>query len=96
MNRSYVHWTSTYWEGVRPDTLKLEAILGMPAPEDSHRIQRLLGMVNYVAKFAPYVSDVTAPLRELLKKDVAWQWAERYDQPFRNIKRLLTKISAGC
>ena len=56
---------------VKPDASKLEAITEMPVPEDKHGIQRLLGMVNYMAKFAPHVSEVTAPLRELLKKDVA-------------------------
>ena len=61
-------------DGVRPDESKLEAIFKMPAPEDKYGIQRLLEMVNYVTKFAPYVSDVTALLRELLKKGVAWHW----------------------
>ena len=47
----------------------------MPKPEDDEQgVHRLLGMVNYVAKFAPNISEVTAPLRELLKKDVAWHW----------------------
>ena len=82
-------------DGVKPDASKLEAILEMPVPEEKHGIQRLLGMVNYVAKFAPYVSDVTAPLRELLKKDVAWHWTERHEQSFRDIKRLLTEMSPG-
>ena len=60
---------------VRPDTSKIEAITKMPKPEDDERgVHRLLGMVNYVAKFAPNISEVTAPLRELLKKDVAWHW----------------------
>lgn len=82
-------------EGVKPDASKLEAITSMPAPEDKHGIQRLLGMVNYVAKFAPNVSEVTAPLRELLKKDVAWHWTERHEQSFHDIKRLLTDVSSG-
>ena len=51
--------------------------------------------MNYVAKFAPYVSDVTAPLRELLKKDVAGHWTKRHEQSFRDIKRLLTETSPG-
>ncbi|CAB3989621.1 Hypothetical predicted protein [Paramuricea clavata] len=58
-------------DGVKPDASKLKA---------KHGIQRLLRMVNYVAKFAPHVSEVTAPLRELLKKDVAWHWTERHEQ----------------
>ena len=67
----------------------------MPALEDNQGIQRLLGMVNYVAKFGPQVSGVTAPLRELLKKDVAWHWTERHEQSFHDIKRLLTETSSG-
>ena len=80
---------------VKPDASKLKAILEMPAPEDKHGLQRLLGMVNYVAKFAPSVSEVTAPFRELLKKDVAWHWTERHEQSFHDIKCLLTETSPG-
>ena len=61
----------------------LEAILEMPAP------------VNYVVKFAPSVSEVTAPLRELLKEDVAWHWAECHEQSFHDIKCLFTETSPG-
>ena len=50
-------------------------------------------MVNYVAKFAPSLSQVTA--RELLKKDVAWHWTERHEQLFHDIKRLFTETSLG-
>ena len=82
-------------DGLKPDASKLEAILEMPAPEDKHGVQRLLGMVNYVAKFAPSVSEVTAPLRELLKKDVAWHWTERHEQSFHDIKCLLTETNPG-
>ncbi|KAK3731331.1 hypothetical protein QZH41_004089 [Actinostola sp. cb2023] len=82
-------------DGVKPDVSKLEAITSMPTPEDKHGIQRLLGMVNYVAKFLPNISEVTSPLRELLKKDVAWHWTERHEQSFNDIKKLLTETSKG-
>ena len=83
-------------DGLKPDASKLEAILEMPAPEDKHGVQPLLGMVNYVAKFSPSVSEVTASLRELLKKDVAWHWTERHEQSFHDIKSLLTETSPDC
>ncbi len=57
-------------EGVPPDQSKVEAIINMPAPQDKAGVQRLLGMVNYLAKFIPGMSEITAPLRELLKKNV--------------------------
>ena len=42
-------------EGVEPDLSKMEAIVDMPEPQDEKGIQRLLGIVNYVAKFVPVV-----------------------------------------
>ena len=47
-------------------------------------------MVNFIAKFVPKVSDVTAPLRELIKKNVAFHWLETHDRAFEELKRVLT------
>ena len=67
----------------------------MPPPNDKQGVQRLLGMVNYLAKFAPHVSQTKAPLRELLKKDIEWHWTECHEQAFLEIKRLFTGMSDG-
>ena len=55
-------------EGLRPDPRKVEAITKMPIPTNKIEFQRFMGMVNYLGKFIPRLSDETAPLRELLKK----------------------------
>ena len=47
-------------------------------------------MVNFIAKFAPNISDVTAPLRELIKKNVAFSWLETHEKAFRDLQHLLT------
>ncbi|CAB3976953.1 Hypothetical predicted protein [Paramuricea clavata] len=47
-------------------------------------------MVNFIAKFAPNISDVTAPLRELIKKNVAFHWLETHEKAFRDLQHLLT------
>ncbi|CAB4024841.1 Hypothetical predicted protein [Paramuricea clavata] len=47
-------------------------------------------MVNFIAKFAPNISDVTAPLRELVKKNVAFHWLETHEKAFRDLQHLLT------
>jgi len=46
-------------EGIKPDPEKIEAIMGMPEPQDKKGVQRLLGMVNYVGKFVPNLSEIT-------------------------------------
>ena len=61
----------------------------MPMLTEKKGIQRLLGMVNYVAKYLPNVSEVTAPLRELLKKNVHWQWKTAHTGSFNKIKQML-------
>ena len=52
-------------EGLKPDPAKVEALLKMPKPEDLPGLKRLLGMVQYLGKFLPSLSNVTHPLREL-------------------------------
>ena len=63
---TYIGHTLTR-DGVKPDVSKIEAIIDIPTPQDKHAVQRLLGMINYLAKFVPNLSAITAPLRELLK-----------------------------
>lgn len=76
--------------GVRPDQSKIDAILNMPAPQDKPGAQRLLGMVNYLAKFIPGMSEITAPIRGLLKNDVPWHWTEKHKAAFEKIKEILS------
>ena len=55
-------------DGLQADPNKIKPILNMPRPTDKEAVQRLLGMTNYLQRFAPGLADATKPLRELLKK----------------------------
>lgn len=48
-------------EGVKPDPRKVSAIENMPKPKDKAGIQRFLGMVTYMAKWVPDLTNKTAP-----------------------------------
>ena len=56
-------------DGVKADPKKMEAITQMPPPQNKAELLTILGMVNYLAKFLPNLSDVTAQMQDLLKKD---------------------------
>ena len=77
-------------EGVQPDPSKVEAIIQMPLPESKSDLQRFMGMVNYLGKFIPNLSHVTAPLRQLLKKDVLFNLQQTQLNAISEIKRLIT------
>ncbi len=73
-------------DGIKPDPDKTTAVRQMPKPEDKQALQRFLGMTNYLSKFIPHYSDVTGPLRELLKQDAEWSWLELQDSAFQKLK----------
>ena len=77
-------------EGLKPDEEKIRAITQLPRPADKRALQRLLGMVKYLAQYIPHESDITAPLRQLLKNDVEWLWCPQHDRALQNIKEALT------
>lgn len=62
--------------GLRVDPSKVRAISEMPSPTDKAGVQRLLGMVQYLSKFLPHLSDLTKPLRDLTQNDVRFVWGE--------------------
>ena len=54
-------------------------------------IERLLGVINYVGKFIPNMSAVTHPIRELLRKDVQFNWSWEQSDAFQKVKKLLSE-----
>lgn len=61
----------------------------MPPSNSKTEVRRLLGMVNFLAKFIPNVSQVTAPLREIIKDTVDFNWGAEHSDSFEQIKSLL-------
>ena len=59
-------------EGVKPDNQKIKVILEYRTPECKADVLSLLRMVNFISKFAPKVSELTTPLRQLTKKHVTF------------------------
>ena len=47
---------------------KVEAISKMPTPTDPKSVRQFTGMVNYMAKLIPNLSDILEPLRQLTHK----------------------------
>ena len=76
-------------EGLKPDPAKIKAIQEMPAPKDKPELQTILGMVTYLSKFAPNLSDATKPLRDLLKEDIEFVWDEQTEAALKKIKELI-------
>lgn len=47
-------------QGVKPDEEKVRAVTEIPPPQSKQELQRFLGVVQYLAKFIPSMSDISA------------------------------------
>ena len=83
-------------EGVSPAPSMVEAIVNMPKPADPHAVQNYLGMLNFLARFCPKLSDVVKRLRELTHKDVTFQWTDSHDKSFVESKELIAHAPVLC
>ena len=71
---------------MKPDPAKVEAILRMPTPTDNQGLR----MVNYLQKFTSGLSEVTKPMRDLLKEDVEFVWDEVvHGERFKRMKAVI-------
>ena len=74
---------------LKPDDRKIAAIVDMPPPQDVPSLQRLLGMSRYLSQYIQNESSITAPLRELLRKNTEWQWTTKHDAALEKLKNAL-------
>ena len=75
---------------MKPDPVKVEAILNMPPPTDKQGLRRIIGRVNYLQKFAPGLSEPTTPIIILLKDDAEFVWKETvHGECFKRVKAVM-------
>ena len=74
---------------VTPVQAKVESIAKYPAPTSKQELMCFLGMAGYYRKFCRNFSIVTAPLTNLLKKQVPFLWSIECQQAFDRVKAVL-------
>ena len=79
--------------GVKPDSSRMKEIQELPSPTDKQKVLSFLGMVQYLSSYIPHVSELSAPLRNLTKKDVAFVWSATHQKAFDAIKDVIAKAT---
>lgn len=76
--------------GISADPRKVDAIKTAEIPKNVSEVRSFLGMTNYVGRFIPNYSTITAPLRDLTKNNVNFEWGKNQQESFEILKRDLT------
>ena len=75
--------------GISVDDAKFAIIRNFPVPTTAKGVRSFLGLANYYRRFVNKFSQVSAPLRALLKADAAFKWTEECQQAFDELKQRL-------
>ena len=78
-------------DGVSPDESRIQEIKALPTPTTKPKLQSFLGMIQYLARFIPKLSDQTDALRNLLKKDAEFKWTASHTEAFQALKDSITE-----
>ncbi|XP_064629350.1 uncharacterized protein K02A2.6-like [Lineus longissimus] len=84
-------WTAT---GMKPDPAKVRAITEMSPPTCIQDLQSYLGLVNYLNRFNASIATIAAPLRDLTKKEISWQWNPEHQAAFDKLKGIIISADA--
>lgn len=77
--------------GIACDPDRIKAIQAISAPKTRKDLQKLIGMINYVSEYIHNLSELSTPLRELLKKNSLFVWNAEPMACLDRIKKTITE-----
>ena len=77
-------------DGCQPDPKRVTALENASKPTNVSEVRSLLGMANYSSKYIPNFATITAPLRDLTKKNAQFVWNETHQNAFKQLTEALS------
>jgi len=78
-------------EGIKMEKEKVKGVLEWPTPKCVKDVQKFLGLANYYRRFIEGFAMVARPLHDMVKKDKKWEWTERQEEAFKELKKRFTE-----
>jgi len=78
-------------EGIKIEKEKVKGVLEWPTLKCVKDVQKFLGLANYYRRFIENFAAIARPLHDLVKKDKKWDWTEKQEKAFRELKERFTK-----
>ena len=78
-------------ERIKMEKVKVKGVLYWLTPKCVKNIQKFLGLANYYHQFIQGFTTIVRLLHDIVKKDQKWEWTERQEEAFRELKEKFTK-----
>ncbi|GMI84444.1 hypothetical protein HRI_002113700 [Hibiscus trionum] len=77
-------------EGIKVDPKKIQSIMDWRPPRNVSEIRSFLGLAGYYRRFVKGFSSIALPLTKLLRKDQPFEWSDKQQRSFDQLKAALT------
>ena len=78
-------------EGIHVDLKKIEVVFEWKPPRNVTEMCSFLGLTGYYRRFVKGFSTIAAPMTRLLQKNVKYEWSEKCQRSFDELKAFLTE-----
>jgi len=76
-------------QGTQVDPVKVEAVSNWPRPTSVGKVRSFLGLAGYYRRFIEGFSRIVGPMTPLTRKGVKFQWMEKCEKCFQELKQRL-------
>jgi RNase H-like domain found in reverse transcriptase len=76
-------------KGIKPQYIKIVALLALDKPKNKKQLRSILGFVNFYCQLWYHCSHVISPLAELTSKNAKWAWRPKHKEAFQWIKNTI-------
>ncbi len=77
--------------GCQPNPENVQAVQNMKTPTNAKGVRSFLGMCGFYRKHIPRFAKIAAPLTNLTRKSVEFQWTDHCQEAFDELKSRLTQ-----
>ena len=74
------------------DPIKTDAVLNWSRPTNAFEIRSFLDLASYYRRFVKGFSKITALFTSLTKKDTKFDWKDRHERSFQELKEKLSSV----
>ena len=78
-------------EGIKVDLTKIEAVVNWKPPRNVIEVRSFLGLAGYYRRLVRGFSVVASPLTKLLRKRINFEWTDKCQNSFEQLKGMLVE-----